>query len=56
MKRAIGWTITQTYCCECAPEGLREFYPPLREGDDHGVPYICDVCDKKLQADPEDNE
>jgi hypothetical protein len=37
------------------PEGLRDFYPPMREGDDRGVPYICDVCNQQLKPTTEDN-
>lgn len=48
-KRPIGWQVTSTYCIEHAPEGLREFYPPLFEGEDHGVPFICDACNQPLK-------
>lgn len=44
----IGYQVTRTYCRACAPEGLREFHEPMREGDDHGVPYCCDTCDEPL--------
>jgi hypothetical protein len=47
--RPIGYTITQTWCRTCAPEGVREFHAALREGDDHGVPYHCDTCGEPLR-------
>lgn len=47
-KAVLGWRVTTTLCRECASEGMRDFHPPLREGDDHGVPYHCDSCDQKL--------
>ncbi len=48
VKRPIGYQVTSTWCRECAPEGVSDSYPPLREGDDHGVPYRCDICDRPL--------
>lgn len=47
-KRPIGYQITSTYCREHAPGGLVDFYQPMREGEDYGVPYRCDVCDQEL--------
>lgn len=47
-KRAIGYTITNYWCRKCVPEGIHDSYAPMREGDDHGVPYDCDVCGEKL--------
>jgi hypothetical protein len=47
-KRPLGWRITSTYCPACAPDGIRDCYAPMREGDDHGVPYSCDICDELL--------
>jgi hypothetical protein len=47
-KQALGFQVTHTWCRECAPEGVRDFCAPLREGDDYGVPYACDVCDARL--------
>jgi hypothetical protein len=47
-RRPLGFQITQTWCREHAPEGVRDCYAPLREGDDHGVPYHCDACDAEL--------
>lgn len=46
--RAIGYTITQHWCRKCVPEGISEGVEPLREGDDYGVPYHCDVCGEPL--------
>ena len=46
-RAPIGYRVTQTYCRGCAPEGLRDYYAPMREGDDHGVPS-CDVCGEGL--------
>lgn len=46
--RPLGFQITSTWCRTCAPEGITESYAPLREGDDHGVPYDCDICGKPL--------
>lgn len=49
MSRAsLGYRVTATYRRECAPEGVRDNYHPIREGDDHGVPYHCDLCDGPL--------
>lgn len=49
-KRPIGWVSPVVhYCIGCAPDGLTENYPPLREGDDYGVPYSCDVCGANLK-------
>lgn len=45
----LGWQVTWTYCRACAPEGVRDFHSPLREGADSGVPYDCDVCGEPLQ-------
>lgn len=47
-KPPIGYMVTQTWCRECAPEGVRDYHTPMREGDDHGVPYSCDVCGEDL--------
>lgn len=47
-KRPIGYQFTQTFCYACAPEGLQDFHEPMREGDDYGVPFHCDMCDEKL--------
>jgi hypothetical protein len=55
VRRPIGWSVTTTYCPDCVPEGLRDFYPPMREGDDRGVPYICDICNQQLKPTTEDN-
>jgi hypothetical protein len=54
--RAIGFQITSTWCLDCAPEGVKELYPAMREGDDQGVPYDCDICCKALTPteDPDD--
>jgi hypothetical protein len=48
VNRAIGYTITNYWCRKCVPEGVVDSYPPMREGDDHGVPYHCDLCDEPL--------
>lgn len=47
-KKPIGYQITSTWCKDCVPEGVVEFYNPMCEGDDDGVPYECDICGKKL--------
>lgn len=47
-RRPLGYQITITYCRGCAPEGVTESYEPLREGDDYGVPYHCDLCGEDL--------
>ncbi len=49
-SRPIGWQITSTYCLQCAPEGLRDYHPPILEGEDFGVPYVCDQCGKDGSA------
>lgn len=46
--RTIGYQVTHTYCRSCAPEGVRDYYPALIEGDDCGVPYRCDDCGEPL--------
>lgn len=43
-RRPIGYEVTRTWCRVCAPEGVVEFSTPLREGEDLGVPYVCDDC------------
>jgi hypothetical protein len=43
-KRAIGFAVTYHWCRRCAPEGIAESCQPMREGDDHGIPYSCDTC------------
>jgi len=45
VSRPIGYRVTLTYCRECAPEGVRDFYPPLREGD----LGWCDTCGEELR-------
>jgi hypothetical protein len=47
-KRAIGYTVTYHWCRRCVPEGISESYAPLREGDDAGIPYHCDMCDSAM--------
>lgn len=47
-KRPIGYAVTRYWCRKCAPEGIRDYYSPMREGDDYGVPYDCDVCEGPL--------
>lgn len=47
-RRPIGYTVTQYWCRKCAPEGVADSYAPMREGDDHGVPYSCDRCGDPL--------
>lgn len=51
IKRPVGYVVTQHFCLDCAPEGLRDFYEPMREGEDHGVPYSCDMCGKDMTPD-----
>jgi hypothetical protein len=48
-RRPLGYQVTQTFCRACAPEGVRDFCNPMREGDDHGIPYSCDVCGEDLK-------
>lgn len=48
-KRVIGYTVTYVWCRECAPEGIRDSYPPMVKEDDYGVPYACDVCGEELK-------
>lgn len=47
-RRSIGYTITRYWCRECVPEAISDGYAPLREGDDHGVPWVCDECGEEL--------
>lgn len=47
-RRPIGYQVTYTYCRACAPEGMRDYREPMREGDDHGVPFSCDECGGRL--------
>ncbi len=47
--RPIGYTIERFWCRSCVPEGIIDSgYEPLREGDDHGIPYYCDDCGEPL--------
>lgn len=49
MRRPIGYeSPVLYYCLGCVPDALSESYEPMREGDDHGVPYHCDVCGAEL--------
>ena len=47
-RRPVGYTITHYWCRKCVPEGVRDSYSPMREGDDYGVPYSCDDCGEPL--------
>lgn len=47
-RRPVGYQVTSTYCRSCAPEGVRDCYEPMREGDDYGVPFSCDRCQEPL--------
>jgi hypothetical protein len=47
-RRPIGYTITRYWCRKCAPESALDSWEPMREGDDHGVPYHCDDCGEPL--------
>lgn len=48
-RSAIGYTVTYVWCRDCAPEGVRDYHEPMREGDDWGVAYRCDTCDAELK-------
>lgn len=48
-KRSIGYVQpAQYFCRECASGDVREFADRVVEGDDYGIPYLCDRCGATL--------
>lgn len=47
-RRPLGYQITSTWCRNCVPESVTDSYEPIREGDDYGVSFRCDICDASL--------
>lgn len=50
-KKILGYQYTTTMCRGCALDrDVADYVPPLREGDDYGVPFFCDYCGETLEA------
>lgn len=50
MAKAIaGFTATQYWCRECAPEGVTYGGYEVYDEEQYGFPYSCDICGEDLK-------